>query len=297
MREAGFVETVIEAAPQRGAQHHGQHQGHQQARPRQYAESRKAEGNDPQAMPQRLGQRQRAHRGVARPVLPQEQAPHEQAGGTDHIAEGAIERAGQADTIPLIIITIGASLFLRGLAQYFWGKSYHAVPAFSGDEPINILGATLLPQSLWVLGSMLILVCLLAWFFERTLSGKAMLAVAANKDAAQMVGISPRFVLLLAFALSAALGAIAGVMAAPITLTSYDIGIMLGLKGFVAAVLGGLGSAFGAVVGGLLLGLMEAMTAGYVSSDYKDAVPFVLVLLVLFFMPGGLFGAKSTARV
>ena len=213
------------------------------------------------------------------------------------IEKFAIERAGQADTIPLIIITIGASLFLRGLAQYFWGKSYHAVPAFSGDEPINILGATLLPQSLWVLGSMLILVCLLAWFFERTLSGKAMLAVAANKDAAQMVGISPRFVLLLAFALSAALGAIAGVMAAPITLTSYDIGIMLGLKGFVAAVLGGLGSAFGAVAGGLLLGLMEAMTAGYVSSDYKDAVPFVLVLLVLFFMPGGLFGAKSTARV
>ena len=213
------------------------------------------------------------------------------------IEKFAIERAGQADTIPLIIITIGASLFLRGLAQYFWGTSYHAVPAFSGDEPINILGATLLPQSLWVLGSMLILVCLLAWFFERTLSGKAMLAVAANKDAAQMVGISPRFVLLLAFALSAALGAIAGVMAAPITLTSYDIGIMLGLKGFVAAVLGGLGSAFGAVAGGLLLGLMEAMTAGYVSSDYKDAVPFVLVLLVLFFMPGGLFGAKSTARV
>ena len=213
------------------------------------------------------------------------------------IEKFTIERAGQADTIPLIIITIGASLFLRGLAQYFWGKSYHAVPAFSGDEPINILGATLLPQSLWVLGSMLILVCLLAWFFERTLSGKAMLAVAANKDAAQMVGISPRFVLLLAFALSAALGAIAGVMAAPITLTSYDIGIMLGLKGFVAAVLGGLGSAFGAVAGGLLLGLMEAMTAGYVSSDYKDAVPFVLVLLVLFFMPGGLFGAQSTARV
>ncbi|WP_435105748.1 branched-chain amino acid ABC transporter permease [Arhodomonas sp. AD133] len=209
----------------------------------------------------------------------------------------AIERAGSAEIVPLIIITIGASLVLRGLAQYFWGKAYHAVPAFSGDEPIRVMGATLLPQSLWVLGIGAVLVVALAFFFNRTLTGKAMLAVSHNKDAARMVGINPRLVLMLAFALAAALGAIAGVVSAPITLTSYDVGIMLGLKGFVAAVLGGLGSAVGAVAGGLLLGLMEAMAAGYISSDYKDAVPFVIILLVLFFMPSGLFGKRGTERV
>lgn len=209
----------------------------------------------------------------------------------------AIERARDADIVPLIIITIGASLFLRGLAQYFWGKSYHSLPAFTGDEPLRVLGATLLPQSLWVLGVAAVLLVALAFFFNRTLKGKAMLAVSHNKDASRMVGINPRFILMLAFALSAALGAVAGIVSAPITLTSYDVGIMLGLKGFVAAVLGGLGSAVGAVIGGLLLGIMEAMAAGYISSDYKDAVPFVIILLVLFFLPSGLFGKRGTERV
>ena len=124
-----------------------------------------------------------------------------------------------------------------------------------------------------------------------------MLATSHNKLAAELVGINTRSVLLLSFVLSGALGAIGGVLVAPITYTSYDVGIMLGLKGFVAATLGGLGSGLGAVVGGLLLGVLEAMTAGYISSAYKDAMPFVLILLVLFFMPRGLFGAKAIDRV
>jgi len=103
--------------------------------------------------------------------------------------------------------------------------------------------------------------------------------------------------LLLSFGLSGVLGAVGGIIVAPITYTSYDAGIMLGLKGFVAATLGGLGSGVGAIVGGLLLGIVEAMTAGYISSAYKDAMPFVLILLILFFLPRGLFGAKVTERV
>lgn len=209
----------------------------------------------------------------------------------------AIERAGDAGVVPLIIITIGGALFIRGLAQHFWGKQYHTIPYFTGNEPIELYGATILPQALWVLGTALLLVCLLTWFFKGTLKGKAMLAVAANRDAARLAGINPKFMLLLAFTLSAALSAIAGVVAAPITLTSYNIGIMFALKGFVASVFGGMGSAVGAVVGGLLLGIMEAMTAGYISSEYKDAVPFVLILVVLFLFPSGLFGARGTDRV
>jgi branched-chain amino acid transport system permease protein len=213
------------------------------------------------------------------------------------IQKFAIEPAGRADVVPLIIITIGASLVVRGLVQVVLGKGTHSLPAFSGETPLFIGGATLLPQSLWVVGVAAVVVAALGWFFGRTAQGKAMLATSHNRLAAELVGISTRKVLLLSFVLSGALGAVGGILVAPITYTSYDMGIMLGLKGFVAATLGGLGSGMGAVVGGLLLGVLEATTAGYISSAYKDAMPFVLILLVLFFMPRGLFGAKTIDRV
>ncbi len=209
----------------------------------------------------------------------------------------AIEPARDGGVVSLIIITIGASIFLQGVAQVVFGKGQHALPAFSGDAPIRMLGATLLPQSLWVIGVTALMVAALWWFFNRTLAGKAMLATAANPLAAQLVGINTRLVLLLSFGLAAVLGSVAGIIVAPITLTSYDVGIMLGLKGFVAATLGGLGSFGGAVLGGALLGITEAMAAGYLSSEYKDAVPFVLIILILFFLPRGLFGARITERV
>ena len=211
--------------------------------------------------------------------------------------KAVIEPAHNAQVVSLIIITIGASLTIRGLVQIWLGKGSHALAPFSGDTPIQLLGASLLPQSLWVLGVTLAIVGALAWFFGRTLLGKAMLATSHNKLAAQLVGIDTRRVLLLSFGLSALLGAVGGILVAPITYTSYDAGIMLGLKGFVAAVLGGLGGGVGAVAGGLILGVAEAMTAGYISSSYKDAVPFVLILLILFFMPRGLFGARISERV
>lgn len=209
----------------------------------------------------------------------------------------AIEPVKGAETVTLIIITIGASLVIRGLIQVWLGKGTHSLPAFSGDEPIHILGATLLPQSLWVLGVTALVVVALWYFFNRTLQGKAMLATSFNRVAAELVGINTSWVLFMSFAMSAALGALGGILLTPITLTSYDVGIMLGLKGFVAAVVGGLGNGLGAVLGGLLVGILEAMGAGYISSNYKDAIPFVLILLILFFKPRGLFGGKSTDRV
>jgi branched-chain amino acid transport system permease protein len=209
----------------------------------------------------------------------------------------AIEPAKNAEVVALIIITIGVSLIIRGLVQVWFGKGTHTLQPFSGDTPLQLFGATLLPQSLWVLGATFLIVLLLAWFFGRTLLGKTMLATSYNKLAAQLVGINTKKVLLLSFGMSAMLGAAGGVLIAPITYTSYDAGIMLGLKGFVAAVLGGLGGGAGAIAGGLILGIAEAMTAGYVSSSYKDAVPFVLILLILFFRPQGLFGKKLAERV
>ncbi len=209
----------------------------------------------------------------------------------------AVEPARGASVVTLIIITIGASIALRGVAQLVWGKQFHALPSFSGDVPLQVLGATLLPQSLWVLGVSAAVVVALFGFFNRTLLGKAILAASYNRDAAQLVGINVKFVLFLSFGLSGALGAVAGILVAPITFTHFEIGIMLGLKGFAAAILGGLGNGLGAVVGGLIVGIAEAMGAGYISSEYKDAIAFVLILLVLFVRPSGLFGRRGTERV
>ncbi|HEX5677536.1 MAG TPA: branched-chain amino acid ABC transporter permease [Alcanivorax sp.] len=209
----------------------------------------------------------------------------------------AIAPAKNADVVTLIIITIGASIFLRGLAQIFWGKDYHVLPAFSDTESLSVGGAVLLTQSLWILGIAALLVTALGLFFTRTALGKALLATSMNKDAASLVGIKTGAILTLAFGIAALLGAVAGVIVAPITFTAYDIGIMLGLKGFIAAAIGGLGSSTGAILGGLLLGLAEAYTAGYISSDYKDAVPFVLILAILFFLPNGLLGSRAVERV
>jgi branched-chain amino acid transport system permease protein len=209
----------------------------------------------------------------------------------------AIEPAHGASAVTLIIITIGASIFLRGLAQVVFDKQLHQLPAFSGDRPVAVLGATILPQSFWVIGGGVVIVVLLWAFLARTLTGKAVLATAGNRLAARLVGIDTGRIVGLSFAFSAAIGAVAGILAAPITFTSFDVGTMLALKGFAAAMLGGIGSPVGAVVGGLLLGLLEALAAGYLSSTYKDAVAFLVILAVLFALPTGLFGRAARERV
>lgn len=209
----------------------------------------------------------------------------------------AVEPARKASVTTLIIITIGASIFLRGVAQELWDKNFHKLAPFSGDQPFLIAGASLMPQSLWVIGVTVVVIVGLGWFFNRTLEGKAMLATSFNTLAAQLVGVNTKRVLLMSFGLSAMLGAIGGIVITPITFTNYETGIMLGLKGFSAAVLGGLGNGMGAVVGGLIVGIAEAMAAGYFSSAYKDAVAFIIILFVLFFMPSGLFGKSGTERV
>ena len=209
----------------------------------------------------------------------------------------AIAPAKGITVVGTIIITIGASIFLRGLALLLWGKDIHALPHFSGETPLRLGEVTLLPQNLWVMGGTALLVLAVHLFFNRSLVGKAILACSCNKTAAQLVGINVGRMLLVAYGLSALLGAMAGVLVAPITYTSYDAGIMLGLKGFAAAILGGMGNPMGAVAGGLLLGLVESLAAGLISSGYKDAIAFVILLLVLFLRPSGLFGRATAERV
>jgi branched-chain amino acid transport system permease protein len=209
----------------------------------------------------------------------------------------AIAPARGASAVSLIIITIGASILLKGAAQVTFDKQFHKLPSFSGDAPIEVLGATIQPQSLWVLGGTAAVVLVLYVFLERTLVGKAVRATSASRLAARLVGINTATIMALAFGGSAAIGAVAGILVTPITLTSYDVGTITALKGFAAAMLGGMGNPLGAVVGGLLLGLLETLGAGYVSSTYKDGFAFVMILVVLFAMPQGLIGRRTVDRV
>ncbi len=191
----------------------------------------------------------------------------------------------------LIFLTIGLSIILRGLMKLVWGKNRMAVPPLSGEAPVNLLGATLLPQTLWILLLTGLAIGGLVLFFRRTKLGLAMRAVAANETAAAVVGLSVWRVKAASFALAGALGGLAGALVTPITTLAYDVGVLLGLKGFAAAILGGFGSFPGAILGGLLLGLLESLGAAYLSSAYKDVLAFVVLLGVLFVRPKGLLGS------
>ncbi len=196
-----------------------------------------------------------------------------------------------ASVVSLIIITIGASQLLVGIASKLWGKDPVSMTPFS-EGVIEFKGAFLQHQDLWVLGVTVLTVIALTLFFERTQTGKAIRAASVNRHGARLVGISVQRMVVGSFALSAAIGALGGAVVAPIVMPSYNSGLMMGLKGFAAAVLGGMGNSTGAILAGLILGIVESL-GGYYSSSYKDAFAFIILLLILFIKPSGLLGARS----
>jgi branched-chain amino acid transport system permease protein len=157
--------------------------------------------------------------------------------------------------------------------------------------------AAVVPQSLWILLITVAVVLVLHVFFNKTRTGKAMRATSYNPRAAALMGVDVNRMILFSFALSGTLGAVAGIIIVPITTLSYDIGVMLGLKGFAAAVLGGYGNSLGAILGGMLLGVLESVGAGMISSTYKDVMAFSILVLVLFVKPSGLLGYGEKERV
>lgn len=209
----------------------------------------------------------------------------------------AIRPLRNASPLILVIITIGGSILIRGITMLLLGKDTHSLPMFTGSEPITIAGATILPQHLWIFGITLCIIGLNRFYFHHSVSGKAMRACSHNRRAASLVGIDVKRMVLIAFAISSAMGSVAGIITAPLTMTSYDVGIMLGLKGFCAAIIGGMSSGAATVFGGLLLGVLESLGAGLVSSGYKDAIAFIILLLILFIRPQGLFKKADTERV
>ena len=209
----------------------------------------------------------------------------------------AIRPIRQPSVLTLIIATIAASIIIKGTAMFIWGKDSFDLPAFSGRTPINFLGAVIQPQYFWIIGFLIIIVICLTFFFEKTIIGKAMSACADNPDAASLVGINVKWMILLSFSLSAAIGAVAGITITPISLMEYDRGAMLAIKGFGAVVLGGLGSFPGAILGGLILGTVESFGAGLIHSGYKDAFALIVLLIVLFVRPSGLLGSVEITKI
>ncbi|MCX8044416.1 MAG: branched-chain amino acid ABC transporter permease [Desulfobacterota bacterium] len=209
----------------------------------------------------------------------------------------AIYPLKKPSVLTLIIITLAGSIIAKGVAMLVWGKQTYSLPHFSGDTPLIIAGAAILPQTLWILGILCCVVYGLSLFFNRTMLGKAMRACAVNPIAASLIGINVRYMVLLSFALSAALGAVAGICITPMLLMEFDRGALLGLKGFCAAALGGLGHSGGAVVAGLLIGIFESFGSGYLSSAYKDAIALIVLLAVLLLRPSGLFGSVEQNKL
>lgn len=189
-----------------------------------------------------------------------------------------------------IIVTIGVGVALQGTAVVLWGTEARALPSPVPPQVLSVLGATLPSHSIVVLIVAALLVVGLGLLFQATYIGRAFRACAVNPYAAQLSGIEVASMGTLAFVLSGMLGAIAGVMVAPITLMQYDTGIAIGLKGFVACMIGGLGNPLGAFAGGLFLGVIEQVASGALSSGWKNAIAFLLLIAILLLRPGGLFG-------
>ncbi|AFQ45419.1 branched-chain amino acid ABC transporter permease [Desulfosporosinus meridiei] len=208
-----------------------------------------------------------------------------------------INRARGASSLGMLIITIGLSISLRGLALLIWGTDTYSLPAFSQGGSIMIGGAALNPQSIWIFSLVAVTLAGLYGFFEHTFWGKAVKASVYNQTGARLQGINLNTISLLAFVSAGGLGAAAGVSIGPITMVTYDMGFMLGVKGFVAAAIGGLSNVGGAVIGGILLGILESFSSGLISSGLKDAISIIILLGVLLIRPEGIIGAIRERKI
>ncbi len=204
-----------------------------------------------------------------------------------------------ASVLRLIVVTIGLSIVIREAMLHIWDETVRSLPYFTGSSvsTLSFLGGHITPQTLWVLGVSAVIVVALTLFFRFTLTGRAMRACADDRMAARLCGIKAQRMVTLSFMLSAAIGALAGCVIAPVTQAQYDMGAPLAIKGFTVAILGGLGNSMGAVAAGLLLGILEAATVSQFAAAYKEVVSIVILLLVLIFRPSGLFARGDVSAL
>ncbi|MBM5573139.1 MULTISPECIES: branched-chain amino acid ABC transporter permease [Deefgea] len=211
----------------------------------------------------------------------------------------------RAPRLAPLITAIGVSIVLQQLAMLIWGRNYRPFPAILPTEVYSIGGASITQVQVAIVVLTLLLMAGMYFLIEKTKMGRAMRATAQNPEVAKLMGVNVNHIISMTFVIGSALGAMAGVMVA----ANYDqahayMGFMIGLKAFTAAVLGGIGNLGGAVLGGLLLGVIESLGAGYLGdltggvlgSNYKDILAFVVLILVLVFRPSGLMGERVAER-
>ena len=200
---------------------------------------------------------------------------------------------GRAPLLSMVMVTVGASLFIQNTALLVWGPDAVRLPGISGDAPIRLGDVAILPQSPWVLLIAAVILAVLYLLNNHTLMGKAMTATATDPLAASLVGVSTGGMVRLSFAISAGVGALAGIALAPIVPINFIFGALLGMKGLSALILGGWGKATGAVIGGIALGLIETFGASVLPAGYKDAIAFLILIAILYFRPSGILGSPE----
>jgi branched-chain amino acid transport system permease protein len=200
----------------------------------------------------------------------------------------------QVSLVAMIMATVGLSILFENLTLLFWKGYAVNLPPFTGDKMLRMGRLSIAPQSLWVIGVMIVVFVALSLFIRYTRLGKQMTATATNPSAALLCGVSGRKMVNLAFMMSAAVGAIGGITMSNVIPVTYMSGGTLMLSGFVAGILGGWGSSGGAVVGGLALGILQSVAGGVLPLGYQDAVAFGLLIVVLYLRPQGLMGTVAT---
>ncbi len=188
----------------------------------------------------------------------------------------------------------GVSVVLSNLVLVLVGSESYPVQAFSPGPPAHVGPVAVPLQDFWIFATVIGVTAALTFFWTRTTTGRAMRAAAMDAFAANLIGIPVERMVMIGYLLSAGFGAVAGAVAAPLTLTGYNIGLPILIKAFVTAILGGMGNVFGALAGGLILGLVEAYGTYLISSTYRDVIVFLIMVCVLMFLPGGLFGRMIT---
>ena len=195
----------------------------------------------------------------------------------------------ESDHLTLLMITIGLSIALKQLAVIIWGSIGAVFPSIFGDKAFVVGGVYLVPQNLWVLAIGCVIMMFLYLLMYKTKLGMTMRAVSQSRETASLMGVNTKRVDMITFGLGASLAAVAGVFMAPLTYVEPAMSASVGVKGFVAAVVGGFGNLFGAVLGGLFIGIVETLSSFFISSGYKDAIVFMILIIVLAFRPRGLF--------
>ncbi|MDT9001050.1 branched-chain amino acid ABC transporter permease [Paucibacter sp. APW11] len=218
--------------------------------------------------------------------------------------QGAVvERIGVRPAIKMksefgwIMSTIALGIIFKNVAENLWGRDDLKFPSPLPEAPIHVLGANVLPMELLVIVGALLMMLAVELFNRKSIYGKAVVATFNDRDAAKLMGINTGMVITFSYALSSLTAAFAGVLIAPLTLTGATMGAVLGLKAFAVAIIGGLTSGMGIVVGGIILGVAETTTGFYLSTGYKDVPGLVLLLIVLAVKPAGLFGKSAIKKV